>query len=115
MTKKLFFEIHEAETIKPGDFSKFMIILFRVDLLPTAFASKIISFAKSYINLLSCKLARSTLYLLFVIIFKRSPFNKNSLPVSRNVNILFYRVISFVFFINKSKTLFELESFISLN
>ena len=113
--RNIVFETPEAETIKPGDLSYFIRGLSRVDFLPTAFVSKCISFANSYINFLSCKLARSTLYLLLVIISKRSPSNSNSLPVSRKVNKLLYKVIGIVLCINKSLTLFELESFTSLN
>ena len=59
--KNIVFETPEAETIKPGYLSSFIRVLSRVDLLPRAFVSKFISFAKSYVNLLSTKLARSTL------------------------------------------------------
>ena len=59
--KNIVFETPEAETIKPGELSNFISLLARVDLLPGAFRSKCISFAKSYINFLSDKLARSTL------------------------------------------------------
>ena len=59
--ENIVFETPEAETIKPGDLSNFMSVRSRVDLLPGAFRSKLISFAKSYISFLSCKLARSTL------------------------------------------------------
>ena len=55
------FEIPEAELIKTGDLGTLIRVLFRVDLLPWAFTSNYISFAKSYNNFLSAKLARSTL------------------------------------------------------
>ena len=55
------FQTPEAETIKLGDLTNFISVLSRVDLLTWAFKSKIISFAKSYINFLSAKLAGSTL------------------------------------------------------
>ena len=113
--RNIVFEIPEAETIKPGALSNFTSFLSRIDLLPGAFASKCISFAKSYYNFLSYKLARSTLNLLLVIIFKRSPVISNSLPVSRNVNILPYEVIGIELCIFKSLTLFELESLTNLN
>ena len=113
--RNIVFETPEAETIKPGELSNFISFLSRVDLLPGAFRSKCISFAKSFINLLSEKLARSTLNLLLVIISKRSPFNSNYLFVSRKVNILPYKVIGIELCIFKSLTLFELGSFTSLN
>ena len=113
--RNIVFQTPEVENIEPGDLSNFIRFLSRVDFLPRAFKSKFISFAKSYINLLSCKLARSTFYLLLVIISKRSPVNSNSLPVSRNVNILPNKVIGILFFNNKSFTLFELGSFTNLN
>ena len=75
--KKTVFETLEAGTIKPGDPSNFIRVLSQVDFLPTAFRSKFISFAKSYNNFLSAKLARLTLYLLLVIISKRSPVSPN--------------------------------------
>ena len=59
--KKIVFETPEAEIIQPGDLSSFISVLSRVDSLPGAFVSKIISFAKSYISFLSCKIARSIL------------------------------------------------------
>ena len=73
--RNIVFETPEAETIKPGDLSNFVRVLSGVDFLPTDLVSNYISFAKSYNNFLSCKRARSTLYLLLVIISKRSPFN----------------------------------------
>ena len=91
--KKIVFETPEAETIKPGDLSKFITVRSRVDFIPTAFTSKFISFAKSYNNFLSDILAMSTLQFLLVIIFNESPFNSNSLPVSRNINKLLSKVI----------------------
>ena len=59
--KNIVFETPEAETPKLGDFSNLMRVLTQVDFLPTALKSKFISFANSYINFLSAKLARSTL------------------------------------------------------
>ena len=59
--KNIVFETPEAETNNPGELSNFMSFLSQTDLLPKAFVSKCISFAKSYIIFLSCKLARSTL------------------------------------------------------
>ena len=58
---KIVFETTEAETIKLGNFSNFIRVLPQVDLIPGAFRSKFISFAKSYINFFSDKLARSTI------------------------------------------------------
>ena len=55
--KKIVCETPEAVTVKPGDLNNFIRVLSRVDFLPTAFVSKCISFAKSYINFLSAKLA----------------------------------------------------------
>ena len=55
--KNIVFETPEAETNKPGDFNNFIRVLSQVDLLPGAFRSKCISFAKSYINFLSAKVA----------------------------------------------------------
>ena len=49
------------EPIITGDLSHFIRVLSRVDLLAKAFVSNFISFAKSYINFLPDKLARSTL------------------------------------------------------
>ena len=83
--KNIVFETPEAEIIKPGDLSDFISVLSLLFLLPGPFTSKFISFDKSYINFLSDKLARSTLYFSLLIIFKRS-FDSNILPVSRNVN-----------------------------
>ena len=57
--KNIVFDIREA-TIA-GDLSNFMRVRSRVDFLPRAFTSNYISFAKSYNNFLSAKLARSTL------------------------------------------------------
>ena len=57
--KNIIFEIPEA--IIAGDFSNFISVRSRVDLLPITLTSKSISFAKSYINFLSAKLASSTL------------------------------------------------------
>ena len=53
--KNIVFETPEA--IIAGDFSNFIRVLSLVDLLPKAFVSKCIYFAKSYINFLSDKLA----------------------------------------------------------
>ena len=61
MMKKYFFETPEAEAIKPGDLSNFIRVLSRVDFLPIAFRSEFNYFTKSYINLLSDNLARSTI------------------------------------------------------
>ena len=105
-------EIPEAMTA--GDLSNFISVLSRVDLLPWAFMSKFISSAKSYIDFLSCKLARSTLNFSLFIIFNKSPFNSKSLPLSRNVNKFLYKVFGIVLFFIKSLTLFELESFTRL-
>ena len=99
------FETPQAETTKLGDSSNFIRVLSLVDFLPAGFRSKFFSSAKSYINFLSAKQARLTLYLLLVIISKRSPVSSNFFPVSRKVNILPYKVIGIVFFINKSFTL----------
>ena len=106
------FDTPEAEL---GDLSNFRRVLYRVDFLPEPFTSKCISFAKSYINFLSDNLARSTLYFLLVIISKRSFFNLNSLPVSRNVKILLYRVIGIDLFIFETLNQIELESFTRVN
>ena len=57
--KNIVFETPEA--VIAGDLSNFISVLSRVVLLPQAFVSKFISFAKSYISFLSCILARSTL------------------------------------------------------
>ena len=62
--RNIVFQTPEAETIKPGELSNFISFLSRIDLLPGAFVSKCISFAKSYLNFLSDKLARLTLNLL---------------------------------------------------
>ena len=113
--KNIVLETSEAETINLGDFSNLVRVLSPVGFLPKLLNQKAFLFAKSNINFLSDKLARSTLKLLLVIIFNRSPFNLNSLPVSRNVNLLFYKVNGIVLCINKSLTLFGLESFSNLN
>ena len=113
--KNIVFETPEAETFKPGDSSNFIRVVSLVDFLPTAFRSKFISFAKSYNNFLSCKLARVTLYLLLVIISKRSHVSSNSFPVSLKVKILPYKVIGIELCIFKSLTLFELGYFNNLN
>ena len=112
--KNIVFETPEAETIKPGDFSKSIRDLSLVDFLPKAFRSKFISFSTSYNNFLSAKLARLTLYLLLVIISKRSPVSSNFFPVSQKFDILPYRVIGIELCIFKSLTLFELGSFTNL-
>ena len=57
--KNIVFEIPEAEIIEPGDLSNFISVPSQVVLLPGAFTSKYISFAKSNINFSSDKLARS--------------------------------------------------------
>ena len=59
--QNIVFEIPEAEIINPGDLSNLISDLSGLDLLPWASTSKDISFAKSYINFLSDKLARYTL------------------------------------------------------
>ena len=59
--KNIVFETLEAETIKPGDLSNFIRVLSQIDLLHCAFKSKFNSFAKSYFNFLSYKLARLAL------------------------------------------------------
>ena len=59
--KNIVFETPEAKTITLGDSGNFRIVQSIVDLLPRAFTTKYISFAKSYINFLSDKLAKSTL------------------------------------------------------
>ena len=55
--KNIVFETPEAETIKPGQLSSSIRVLSRVDFLPTRLSSKYVSFANSYINFLSDKLA----------------------------------------------------------
>ena len=55
--KNLVFEI--PESMIAGDLSNFVRVRSRVDLLPTPFTSERLSFAKSYPNFLSDKLARS--------------------------------------------------------
>ena len=107
-------EIRKAEINKNGDSSNLISVLSRVDLLPGAFTSKYISFARSYIKFLSDKLAQSALHFLMNIIFKRPPFNSNSLPLSRNVNKLLYKTTGIVLCINKILTLFQSESFNNL-
>ena len=59
--KNIVFQIPEAETIKPGDLGNSVSKQSRVDILPEPLTSKCFSFAKSYNNFLSDKLARSTL------------------------------------------------------
>ena len=59
--KNIVFEIPEAEIFKLGGLIYFIGGLFLVDLLLVVFTSNFISFAKSYINFLSDKLARSTI------------------------------------------------------
>ena len=112
--EKSFFETPETETIIPDVVSNLINVRSRVDLLLGVFTWKNISFAKSYINLLSHKVARSTLQFFLVINFKLSPFKSNILPVTRKINKLSNNVTVFVFSINKSLTLFEFESFTSL-
>ena len=85
--KHFVMETPEAETKKPGDLNNFISVR-SPDLLILAFTSKFISFANSYNNFLSGKLARSTLQCFSVIILKRSLFNSNCLFVPRNVNNL---------------------------
>ena len=55
------FEIPEAKNNKPGYLSIFISVLSLLLLLPWAFTSKFLSFANSYIDFISDKLARSTL------------------------------------------------------
>ena len=52
--------VDSPESLIAGDFSNFIRVLSQVEFLSGAFKSKCISFAKSYINFLSDKLARST-------------------------------------------------------
>ena len=59
--KNFVLERAEAEIFKPGELSNLTGDLSQVDLLLGAFTSKYFSFPTSYINFLSCKLARSTL------------------------------------------------------
>ena len=59
--KNVVFETPEAQTNKLGDLINFISVRSRVGFLPCPLSSKCISFAKSYINFLSDKLARSTL------------------------------------------------------
>ena len=47
--KKIVFGTPEAETTIPGDLSNFIRVRSRVDLLPVAFTSNYVSFAKSFI------------------------------------------------------------------
>ena len=88
MEKKLYLRIPEADIIKPGDFSILISGLSRVDLLLVTSTSKHISFAEPYSKFLSDKPGRSTLEFLLPIVFERSCFNLNSLPVSQFVNKL---------------------------
>ena len=113
--KNIVFEIPEAETNIPGDLSILIRVRSRVDLLPGALTSNYSYSANLYIMFLSAKIARSTLSFLLVIIFKRSPFKSNTLPVSRNVNKMICKVIVIVLCNNKSFTLFKIESFTNLN
>ena len=57
--KYIVFEIPEA--MIAGDFSNFISVRSRANLSPGPLTSKCISFAKSYNNFLSAKLARSTI------------------------------------------------------
>ena len=59
--KNMVFDLPDAEIFKPGDLSNHESDLSQLDLLPEAFTSKHLSFAKSYIYFLSNKLARSAL------------------------------------------------------
>ena len=52
-----FAETPEAETITTGDVGSFISVRSGIDFLPGAFESNYISFAKSYLNFLSSKLA----------------------------------------------------------
>ena len=110
--KNIVFETPEAETNKPVDLGNFLSVRSRVNLLPVG---KFISFAKSYIIFSSAELARPTLQFLLVYTFKRSLFNSNCLFVPRNVKKLSCKVIGSELCINKSLTLFEVESFTNLN
>ena len=60
--KNLVFETPKAETIIPGDLGHFLSVRSRVYLLPVAFTSNYLSFANSYNNFLSDKLAGPTIY-----------------------------------------------------
>ena len=102
------------EAIIAGSLSNFISERSRAHLLPGSLTLKDISLTKSYNNFLSDKLARSTLYLLFLIILKRSPFNSIILLVSRKVNKLLYNVTGMLC-TSKSLTLFEFDSFTGLN
>ena len=57
--RNIVFELPEA--MIAGDLTNFIGVLSLADFLPCPLSSKCISFAKSYINFLSCQLARSTL------------------------------------------------------
>ena len=70
--KNIVFEIPETEIVKLGDLGNLISVPSRLDLLPGAFTSKYISFAKSYIMFLSDNLARPTLPL-FSYHFQKIP------------------------------------------
>ena len=111
MVKKI---VEIPEAIMAGDLGIFISKRSEVDFLPGPFRWNCISFANSYINFLSDKIARSTLNLLIGTIFKETPFNSNLLLESRYSNKLSCKVIRIELFSNKSSTLIQLETLTSL-
>ena len=110
---KIIVEVPEA--MIAGDLSNFISVRSLVFLLPGPLISRCISLAKSCKSLWSDKLAASTLNFLFVIFFKKPPFNSNWLFVPRKVDKLIYKVTGIVLCISKPLTLFEQEFFTNLN